>query len=179
MIVQHKLAGASLAALLVVAGVGCSGSDAAEKLTEKAIEEASGSQDVDIDADGNVKVTDEDGNTTEFGTSAELPEEWPSDLAPPDSVNILASNTTTTDGKQELYVTAESSDSVADLYDGLKAQLTEAGYEITSDTVSDTGDGGSYASLSAEGAEFTASVSLASDGSGTTSVLFNLVPVSA
>lgn len=179
MTVHRKLAGVSLAASLVLFGVGCGGSDAAEKLTEKAIEEGTGAQDVDIDADGNVKVTDEDGNTTEFGTSAELPEEWPSDLTPPDSVNILASNTTTTDGKQEMFLTAESSDSVADLYEGMKAQLTDAGYEITSDTVSDTGDGGSYASVTAENDEFTANVSLASDGSGTTSVLFNLVPVSA
>lgn len=179
MTVHRKLAGASLATALLLLGVGCSGSDVAENLTEKAIEESTGNQDVDIDADGNVKVTDEDGNTTEFGTSAELPEEWPADLAPPESVTILASNTTTTDGKQEMFVTAESSDSVADLYEGLKAQLTEAGYEITSDTVSDTGDGGSYASLTADGDEYTASVSLASDGSGATSVLFNLVPVSA
>ncbi len=106
---------------------------AADKITEKALEKSSGGK-VDVDSkDGTVKLTDKDGNTSSYGTGTELPKGWPDEsLNPPKSVTILASSITSTDGQKVLFVTAESSAS-ATLYEGLKAQFEDAGYEITNE----------------------------------------------
>lgn len=176
MSVQRKLAGITLAAALVFAGAGC-GDDAAEKITEKALEKSSGGK-VDVDSkDGTVKLTDKDGNTSSYGTGTELPKGWPDELKPPKSITILASSTSTTNGKKQLFVTAESSATVTELSEGLKAQFEDAGYEITNESNLSSTDGG-YASIEAKGPKYTASVSLAGDSSskGKTTVLFNVTP---
>lgn len=175
MSVQRKLAGITLAAALVFAGAGC-GDDAAEKITEKALEKSSGGK-VDVDSeDGTVKLTDKDGNTSSYGTGTDLPEGWPDELKPPKTINILASSTSTTDGKKQLFVTAESTTDLATLAKGLKAQFEDAGYEITNESNLSSADG--YASLEAKGPKYTASVSLAGDASekGKTTILFNVTP---
>ena len=138
---------------------------------ELASEEPAGGRDVDVDADGNVTVTDEDGSTTEFGTGAELPDGWPADLAPPGSVDILTTSSGSTDGRTTLLLTAESEGAVGDLYASFKAQLEGAGYTITGDS---SGEG--YASLTADGNGFQANVSLVAEvsGAGKTSIVFSL-----
>lgn len=174
MSMHRKLAGITLAASLVLVGVGCGGSEAAEKIAEKAAEKAGGG-DVDIDSkDGSVKYTDEEGNKTEFGAGAKLPAGWPDELKPPDSVTVVASSTSSANGEKRLFVTAESKDSVADLQAGLRSQFEDAGYEITNESNFDSGTGG-YASVEAKGPKYTASVSLAEDESTKkTTILFNV-----
>jgi hypothetical protein len=175
--VHRKIAAATLAAALVLVGAGCGGSDdndASDEAADKLAEELLG-DDVEIDSENDsVKITDDDGNTTEYGTSADLPEGWPEELNPPDSVTIQAASTQTQDGVETLFVTGESEDSMADLYEGVKTQLTDAGYEITSDS-NMTSDTGGFASLEASNDTYTVSVTLSEDTTtGKSIVLFNV-----
>lgn len=167
MLAKRTLIACSLAATFALAGCG-SGSDVAEKIAEKAAEEGSGGN-VDIE-DGNVKFTDEEGNETEFDVSgsAELPEGFPEDLAPPDAVKIITSNTSTVNGQKTMVVYGEAEATVEELAEGLKTQLTDAGYEISNDS-SMAGTGGDFVGLTAtKGATtVTASVSNAATGDKT------------
>ncbi len=164
MIGRTKLVAVGLAFGLVFAGAACSTSDAAEKLTEKAIENQSGG-DVDIDSeDGTVKYTDENGNETEMnvdGSGASLPEDWPADLAPPDSVTLISTGTTTVDGVKTMTVLGEADASVADLGEGVKTQITDAGFDITQDTTSEV-TGGGYVGLTATKGDQELTVAIAS-----------------
>jgi len=160
-----KVAAIGLAVGLVFVGSGCSGSDAAEKLSEKAIEQ-SGGGDVDIDSeDGTVKYTDEDGNETEMnidGEGASLPDDWPAALDPPDSVKLITSNTSTNGGDQVMTVLGEASGTIDDFQAAIKSQVTDAGYEVTQDTSSDV-TGGGYAGMTATKGNETVVVAIASD----------------
>lgn len=160
-----RLAAVGMAFTLVFLGAACSSSDAADKLTEKAIEDASGG-DVDVDSkDGTVKYTDEDGNETEMnidGEGASLPKDWPADLAPPDSVKLITSSTSTTGGTTTMTVLGEAEASLDDLVPAIKEQVTGAGYEITQDTSSDV-TGGGYAGMTATKGDAELTVAVASD----------------
>ena len=109
-----------LAAALVLGTSACGAAadkvseKAAEKITEKAIEDQTGGNaDVDI-SDGGVKISDGQGGTYEvdangnvsgssgdgsyqMGEGAELPEGWPSSLAPPSGADIISA--ITSDGR--------------------------------------------------------------------------------
>jgi hypothetical protein len=172
---RHTVAGAALAASLVLVGAaGCSSEDAGEKAGERLAEEMMGG-DVDINAeDGSVKLTDEEGNTSEYGSGAELPEGWPSDLALPDGVTILGSSTRTENGVETMFVTGESETSLDDLYEQIKKQLTDAGYEIVNDSNMSSSSGG-FASVEATGDEYTANVTISEDqATNKTTLLYNV-----
>lgn len=162
---RTKAAAITMAAALILLGSACSSSDAAEKLTEKAIEDASGG-DVDVDSeDGTVKYTDENGNETEMnidGEGASLPEDWPSELDPPDSVTLITSNTSTTGGQTSMTVLGEAEGTIEDFAAGIKTQLEDGGYEITQDT-SSSSTGGGYAGMSATKGDQEVTVALADD----------------
>jgi hypothetical protein len=162
---RTKAAAITVAAALILLGSACSSSDAAEKLTEKAIEDASGG-DVDVDSeDGTVKYTDENGNETEMnidGEGASLPEDWPSELDPPDSVKLMTSNTSTTGGQKSMTVLGEAEGTIEEFASGIKAQLEDGGYEITQDT-SSSSTGGGYAGMSATKGDQEVTVALADD----------------
>lgn len=147
MFAKRTLIACSLVVAFALAGCG-SGSDVAEKIAEEAAEQGSGGN-VDIE-DGNVKYTDDEGNETEFDVSgsAELPDGFPEDLAPPDSVKIITSNTSTVNGQKTMVVYGEADGTVEELAEGLKSQLTEAGYEISNDS-SMAGTGGDFVGLTA------------------------------
>ena len=175
MIRYRKLAALSVASSLVFVGAACSGSDVADNLAEKAIEE-SGGGDIEIDSeDGKVTYTDEEGNESEIDVSGEgsaaLPDGFPEDLAPPDSVRIISSSTNTVNGVQSMFVLAEGDGSIDDYFEGIKNQLTDAGYEIVSETNSSTSDGG-YSGIVAEG-DYDVNVSLSGDGD-VTSISFSV-----
>lgn len=175
---KMKVLAGLLAAGLAVGVTACSSSDAAEKIAEKAAEQQTGG-DVDIDSDGSVKYTDDEGNTVDMGTGSELPKDWPDELKPPDSVKITTASTSTTNGEKNMYVLATSSDSFDDLYNGVKSQLESAGFEITNDSNTSI-DGGGYAGIDAENDEFTANVIIAADDtSGDTTLTFNLTAKNA
>ncbi|MBX3287678.1 MAG: hypothetical protein KF703_20190, partial [Actinobacteria bacterium] len=96
------------------------------------------------------------------GEGAELPEGWPSALAPPSGADIVSAITS----NGTLSVTATLDRPVRDVYEALKAQLDDAGYELSNDsyTKSDSGD---VAGLSATGDDFDVSVTVTpGDGSG-------------
>ena len=176
MIRYRKLAALSVASSLVLVGTAaCSGDDVADNIAEKAIEQ-SGGGDIEIDSeDGKVTYTDEEGNESEIDVSgagsAELPDGFPEDLAPPDSVRIISSSTNTVNGVQSMFVLAEADGTVDELFEGIKSQLGDAGYEIVSETNSSTSDGG-YSGIVAEG-DYDVNVSISGDGE-TTSISFSV-----
>lgn len=173
---RTSTAAIGLAAALIFGGAACSGGDAAEKLTEKAIEDAGGG-DVDIDSeDGTVKYTDKDGNETEMnidGAGASLPKDWPADLAPPESVTLLTSNTSTVDGSKSMTVLGEAEGTVEDLLPAIKSQLEDGGWEITQDSSSTVGTG-SYAGLTAEKGDQEVTVAIAGDPTSETKVTITM-----
>ncbi|WP_421120115.1 hypothetical protein ACE2AJ_01840 [Aquihabitans daechungensis] len=165
---RTKTAAIGMVVGLALAVAACGGSEAADKLTEEAIEQ-SGGGDVDIDSeDGTVKYTDEDGNETEMnidGEGASLPDGWPSELAPPDSVKLITSNTTndsTAGGDQVMTILGEASGTSDEFQAAIKEQVTDAGFDVAQDTASDV-TGGGYAGLTAKKGEDTLVVAIASD----------------
>ena len=169
MIVPRKLAVVGIAGALVFVGTGCG--KAAEKVQEKAAEEATGAKDVDINKNGDVTVKDKDGNTIQVG-SADLPKDWPDDLKPPSGVKLVAASTSTTNGKQTMIVNGETDDSFDDIYAGIKQQLTDAGFEITNDT-NTSGSSGSGAIITATGDGLSAQVTVG-QADGKTTIFYAL-----
>ena len=164
---KKQFAVGAVALALVFVGVGCGGSDAGDKLAEKIAEKNSGG-DVNIDSDkGKVSYTDENGNKSEIDVSggAKLPDGWPDELAPPDSVKIVTSSTNTTAGKKTMTVLGEAKGSIDDFTDPLKSQIEDAGYTIENDS-STSGAGGGYVGISAKGADYdlVATITDGSDG---------------
>jgi hypothetical protein len=182
--IKRATVGAVAAGALVV-GLGACGSvadkageKAAEKLTEKAIEDQTGgSADVDIsdggvkiddgqggsfevDADGNVSGSSGDG-TYEVGEGTTLPEGWPADLEPPAGAEIVSAITS----GDSMSVVANIDAPLREVYEAVKGQIEDAGYEVTNDTYSSS-DGGDFASVSGTGDEFEVVVTLATDGVG-------------
>ena len=162
---RTKVAAIALAAGLVLVGSACSSSEAAKKLTEKAIEKQSGG-DVDINSkDGTVKYTDKDGNETEMnidGEGASLPKGWPDDLAPPDSIKLVTSTTSTAGSKTSMTVLGETETSIDDLVPAIKQQVEDAGFKVTQDATGGVAGTG-YAGLTAAKGEDALVVAIASD----------------
>lgn len=167
---------AGLVGLALLAGTtGCS--KIGEKVAEEAIERNSNCEDIDIDADEGAVSGSCDGQDFDANASgnAELPADWPSELAVPEGLNISTSNGIGTP-VQSLTVVGGIDGDVATVYEGIKAQVTEAGYTIDLDSV--TGDTGT---LNATGEVWTVSVVVAPDPSGVLdgdiSVTYNLTAV--
>ncbi|QXC61980.1 hypothetical protein KSP35_03935 [Aquihabitans sp. G128] len=190
-----RIIGTFGAAALLVLGSGCGkvAEKAAEKATEKAIEDQSGGDaKVDIDG-GKVKVSDGDGNTYETGDDGsvkisgddgstsftsgegtELPKGWPDDLAPPKGTKIE----TATESDGSLTVSGSLDAPVKAVYDGIKAQLQDGGYELTGDTYT-SAEGSGYGSLTATKGQKDVSVSVTgggSDGSDGSVVIMSVIP---
>jgi hypothetical protein len=174
--IHRKVAGVALAASVVLLGAaGCGGGDeAGEKAGEELAEEMLGG-DVDINSeDGSVKLTDEEGNTSEYGSGTELPEDWPADLALPEGVTVLGSSSRTENGVETMFITAESETAIDDLFEEIKDQLTGAGYEIVNESNMSSTTGG-FASLEAKGDAFTANVTISEDpATNKTTLLYNV-----
>lgn len=162
-------------AALLLTGVGCgkAAEKVAEKATEKAIEnEAGGDADVDL-SNGKVKVSDGKGGSSEVDVSgdADLPDDFPADLEVPGTTKVLLSSSSSADGRNLQQVTVYFDGSVADVYEAYKQQLTDAGYEIESDTSGDQG-GSSFGSATASNDRSTVSAIFSEDPSaqGTASI---------
>jgi hypothetical protein len=170
---------AGLVGLALLAGTtGCS--KIGEKVAEEAIEQNSNCENVDINTDeggfaGNCDGNDIDAN---LAGDADLPEGWPSELAPPEGLKIVTSNATDTPIRS-LNVIGSLDGDVATVYEGIKTQLTAAGYTIDTDSLAD-GPTGPAGTLAATGPEYTAAVSVseianALDGNVTVTYTLNAV----
>ncbi len=150
---------AGLVGLALLAGTtGCS--KIGEKVAEEAIERNSDCENIDINADegavsGSCAGEDFDANAS---GNAEVPEGWPSELAPPEGLKIVTSNATETPTRT-LTVIGSLDGDVATIYEGIKTQLTEAGYTIDADSLAD-GATGPSGTLAATGPEYTAAVNV-------------------
>lgn len=111
-------AAAALGLALALAGCGSAGENAAEQ----AIEAENPGTDVELDGDG-VKVTDEEGNTSEFGTGADLPDGWPEVVPVPAGEVTFSSQS---GGDFTVGVTADGS--AQDVYNAWKSDLEGAGF---------------------------------------------------
>ena len=125
-------------AVVAAAAIGLSGCG---KIAERAVEEAlegEGGGDVDIGEDG-IEVVDSEGNVTQIGENAEVPEAFPDTVPVPESLNIEMSSSGESEGSQNWYVQGTSDASFDDLkalYDG-----TFGGNGWTIDSQSDTSSG--------------------------------------
>ena len=150
---------AGLVGLALLAGTtGCS--KIGEKVAEEAIEQNSNCEGVDVDIEeggfsGNCDGQDIDANAS---GNADVPDGWPAELAPPEGLRIVTSNATDTPVRT-LNVIGSLDGDVTAIYEGIKTQLTTAGYTIDSDALSD-GPTGPVGTLAATGAEYTAAVSV-------------------
>lgn len=174
---DRKLLGALLAGSLLLGATACSddGDDAKkEDSADKAADEAEVTQEVTVDADGNVRVTDSEGNVDEFQTSTDVPEGWPEGLEPPESVTIVSSNTTKEGKVTSLFITATSDTPIPDLVAEIKGQLEAAGFLVLAENVNETESGGTSANLSAQRDEVGFSLSMASEAEGPASVLYSV-----
>lgn len=170
---RRTLIGLGLAISLVFVASGCG--QAAEKLTEKAIEKSAGG-DVDVNSDdGSVKFTDEEGNVSEFGT-ADLPKDWPSELAPGDNVTLISSSTQTVDGEVTMFLLGELEGDVDSVYAGVKSQITDAGYKISGDSTISGATGGYAAVTAANGTNMVTATVTSGDGEDKVALSMSISP---
>ncbi len=128
----------ALAATLVT---GCSAiaDKAGEKVVEKGVEAAGGS-DVDIDTDGDGSVSiDSDEGSLKIG-SGELPDGFPDEVPLPDDFKIEGSMSMGTNDRDSFTVQMSSPDAdVEKTHDDLKSRIEASGFEIMS--TNSMGDG--------------------------------------
>ncbi len=164
---------------------------AAEKLSEKAIEESVGGGDADIDedgsfsfesdegsvsvdADGNVKIEGEDGEFSLDGSTGELPEDFPDDIPLLDGFEIVTGSRTS-DGAQTFWgvvgaVNGEPEDVFADVVSAFEADDFESDGKSES-----TNNGQFFGSASFVGGGSRVSVTVLPDGDGeNTTVSYNV-----
>lgn len=142
-----------------------------ENIAENLIEHASeGNYNVDIDRDGSMQVTSEDGDTMNINTgkSATLPDKWP------DSIPVLSDakieySASVSDGQggENLTITYETSDSVSDVVDYYKEELVDGEWVI--EVTMATGDGSMISATNEDGD--TVVVNAGESESGTTVVI--------
>jgi hypothetical protein len=123
-------------ALPAVALAGCGDDKAAEKIAEKAIEADSGG-DVDI-KDGEVSVTDDEGNKSTMTSSDELPDGFPKEVPLPDGAKIQSGTKVSTgDDGDTFVVTAAVDDASKDVLAFYKDELD--GFKTDMEIATDSG----------------------------------------
>jgi len=127
--------------LFSMAFSGCS--KVGEKIAEKAIEKASGAN-VDINLEKNgVNIQNKEGEQTQIGENAKLPEGWPSECATyPDLKLSISTKTKNSDtGKNEFSILGEvTKGSIKDVYNWYKEKYS-SGWENTTDQYTESNDG--------------------------------------
>lgn len=115
-----------------------------EHAIERAIEQSAGGDvDVDMDRDGSVRVTGDNGEeyNVSAGNNVSLPDNWPSSVPLPSNVNIsyagsMNAGDAETAGLSVVYTTKDSATEVAEYF---KSTLEKEGWEIQATMA--TGDG--------------------------------------
>jgi hypothetical protein len=165
----HRAAviGAAAAFGLALALTGCG--NAAENAAENVIEAENPGTDVELDGDG-VKVTDEEGNTSEFGTGADLPDGWPTVVPVPDGDVTFASKS-----GEDFTAGVTLDGSSQDAYEAWKSDLEGAGF-----TEEDTANiGGNYlGTFTGNGYDVGYTISSDPSSDGKTAVILNVTPAS-
>jgi hypothetical protein len=125
--------------IMLVFSLGGCAQRVATKMIEKALEQ-SGAGDVDIDLDeGEVNITDEEGNEMSIG-GADLPEDWPSVVPVSKDIDVQSSFSQTVDGKKGWTVIGLFKGSGESLYEYYKKEFS--GWDDPVDLVTDQGDDG-------------------------------------
>ncbi len=120
---------------------------------------------ITADSDGNMTMSGPDGETTyTTGENAEVPDGWPRFLAPPDGATLLTSHASTEGDQRVGSITAEVDGPVEDTYEGYKKALQAEGFEIGSDSFTQS-SGGDFASLSGQRGDLEVNIGIGS-GSG-------------
>jgi len=134
------LVSASIAiCIMLVFSLGGCAQKVATKMIEKALEQ-SGAENVDIDLDeGEVNITDEEGNEMSIG-GADLPDDWPSVVPVSNDIEVMSTFSQTTDGKKGWTVVGNIKGSTEDIYQYYKNEFS--GWNEQSDFTSDQGDDG-------------------------------------
>jgi FlaG/FlaF family flagellin (archaellin) len=126
-----------VAMLVVVLALGLVGCKAvSDKIGEKVGEEIAGKAiggDVDVKGD-EVTIETDDGSVTMDSADNELPDEFPDDFPMYDGVKIDGTSSFASETDITFYVNLTSEDATKDVYEWYKAELADAGWEITSDT---------------------------------------------
>jgi hypothetical protein len=136
------LLAAAPAVVLGLAVLGsCSSEDVAETLTEQAIESSGGDgADVSIDSDtGQVDIETEDGSMS-FGT-AELPDDWPSEIPLPDGYELTNAMVTGADGERNFIIGGTFDGDAMETFDSLTEQFTQDGWTEVTKTDMSSSDG--------------------------------------
>ena len=126
---------------LVFAMGGCA-QQAAERIVERAIEQAAEAEgeDVDIDlSEGEINISDEEGNEMSFG-GGDIPDDWPSVVPVNKNIDIAFSASQTTDGKKGWSISGLYDGSGEELYNWYKNELSV--WDEQSDATLDAGDDG-------------------------------------
>lgn len=135
--VVRALVVATVVAVVAVSLTGCGfiAQKASEKVTEKAIEGATGNK-VDINKDG-VTVEGKDGGTATIGEDVKVPDDFPAEVPVYDGT-VKAAFT----GDKSWTVSIETADKPQDILDFYQKKLDEGGFAKVSSMT--TGDGGLY-----------------------------------
>jgi hypothetical protein len=129
---------------------------------------------ITADAEGNMTMDGEDGETTyATGENAEVPDGWPAFLALPDGASIMTSQTGTADDVVTGSVMAEVDGDVKDLYEGYKEALEDEGFEIGSDSFTESSDG-DFASVTGEKGDESVSITVSSGTGSKTNMIMSV-----
>jgi hypothetical protein len=159
------------AIMIIVFMGGCVGQKIAEKVTEEAIERAiekeSGEGEVNIDTDEQSMQIQSDEGEAEFGTGAELPEDFPGNVPLYSGMQITTS-WKISEGEETSYsITAVSEMGVDEIFGWYKDNL--GGWEISGEYSLDTEEGRT-SSLNASKGEVEITLMIMENEEGTTIV---------
>lgn len=167
----------SAVALLAVAGCG----EAAEKITEEAIEQSAGGEgDVDLDFDedgGSVKVETEDG-TIEYdvdGSGGELADDFPSSVPVVDGFKVVTNASQTIDGEKSFTASGTVDGDPEQIYADIVDEFESAGWETTND-YEQTSNGSFTGGATFSDGEYDVNVGVLTDGEGETFVSYTVTP---
>lgn len=134
---------------LVAFGAGCSGDDVADKVTEKVAESGGEDVDVDIDSDsGDMTIESADGSKMQMGT-AELPENWPSEIPLPDDYELNQALSTNQSNSPSFTIGGTLAQDSTEVFDEITAAFVAGGWTETT-KATNSFDGGTNSNASYE-----------------------------
>ena len=145
----------------------------AEKMVEKAIEEAASKEGESVDVnveESSISIKDKEGGEINIG-SAKVPEGWPSAVPVNDKIQIGFSGSQKNDGKTNWNITGTYNGSGEELFNWYKQKI--GGWNIDSETVTDSRDGGKAYSIQANNDKYELSLVI-TDSNGEVTVMLNI-----
>ncbi len=167
-VVKTLLTGVLVIAL-VLAVAACGGAE--DKAAEEIGEAIGGNVEIDDDT---VTITTDEGEATISGGEGALAEGFPEEFPIYDGATVKASAAVESGGKTQYSATLSTSDSVTDVYDWYKSELSSDGWAIENDMHISTGEGES-AVLAAKKSGMEAAATIAQDDGATAIVIALMV----